>query len=299
MEAIRESAEHHFLTTLGALKTTSKGWVVAYFGLSKALAHESFVKTPSDIQGLLSKARIKSDAFLQDLVRKASDLKKGTSYLFLDNDVIMLACPESEADKALIQSIYREMAKEIRADFSYTGLLEGKFYKYQKIADEKMLTAKRFMAYETMSDENKISSIAVRRERREDPQVLIVEDDRFMVSYTANILSKDYDLILCRSGEEGIAAYIENAPDIVFLDIHLPGLDGHETLRAIRAVDPAAFVVILSVDSVGTNITRATGGGAHSFLKKPFSKERLINAVKSSPYIGGGGIVSDVDSSPH
>jgi DNA-binding response OmpR family regulator len=116
---------------------------------------------------------------------------------------------------------------------------------------------------------------------------MIVEDDRFTASYAANILSKEYELSVCRTGEEGIIAYIEHAPDIVFLDIHLPGLNGHDTLRAIKAADPKAFVVMLSVDTAKTSIVESTQSGAHSFLKKPFSKERLLNTVKASPYVRG------------
>jgi DNA-binding NtrC family response regulator len=59
-------------------------------------------------------------------------------------------------------------------------------------------------------------------------------------------------------------------------DIHLPGLDGHETLNAIRKADPAAYVVMLSVDAVKTNIVEASKGGASGFLKKPFTKDRMI-----------------------
>jgi two-component system chemotaxis response regulator CheY len=155
------------------------------------------------------------------------------------------------------------------------------------MADRKLLSARRFEAYRAMSDVHKVSSIAVRRERHLNPRVLIIEDDRFTAVYATNILSKEYDLTVCRTGEEGLAAYIEQAPDIVFLDVHMPGLSGHETLAGIKAVDPKAFVVMLSADTMKTNIVQAADGGAKNFLKKPFSKERLLNTVKNSPYVRG------------
>ena len=85
-----------------------------------------------------------------------------------------------------------------------------------------------------MADSNKVASIDIRRDRHEDPVVMMVEDDRFTATYAANIISKDFDLILAKSGEEAIALYIEHCPDIVFLDIHLPGLSGLDTLVAIK-----------------------------------------------------------------
>jgi DNA-binding NtrC family response regulator len=139
-------------------------------------------------------------------------------------------------------------------------------------------------AYQAMTDEAKVSSISLRRDRRKETLVLIVEDDRFTAAYAANILNKDYEIIHAKTGEEAIIAYIEHTPDIVFQDIHLPGLNGHETLNAIKKVDPVAYVVMLSVDTVKTNIVEASKGGASGFLKKPFTKERMIAMVKTSPF---------------
>ena len=97
--------------------------------------------------------------------------------------------------------------------------------------------------------------------------------------------NKEYDVVLAKNGEDAIRLYIEHAPDVVFLDIHLPGLNGQETLRAIRKIDPKSCVFMLSVDTVKENIVNANKDGATGFLKKPFSKERLMVAVKKSPHI--------------
>jgi DNA-binding response OmpR family regulator len=117
--------------------------------------------------------------------------------------------------------------------------------------------------------------------------VLLVEDDRFTASFAANILNKDYDLVHSKTGEDAIIAYVEHAPDIVLLDIHLPGLNGHETLRAIKKADGDAAIIMLSVDTVKQNIVGAAQGGAITFLKKPFSKDRLLAAILKSPHIKG------------
>lgn len=282
MKLIRESAEHHFLTTLEKLKADPKGWLILHFALSKALKHAALIKDPKNIQNVISKARAKSGAFIEELMKKTGEIESGFVYLFSDNDVIVVVRAANEEQKKLVHKVYEEMAQKIPPELSSTGVVISDLSKYQKIADGKLLTASRFEAYYAMSDSNKVSSIPVRRHRRHDPKVLIIEDDRFTAAYTSNILSKDYDLVVARTGEEGVSAYIEHAPDIVFLDIHLPGMNGHETLEAIRAVDSKSFVVMLSVDTEKESIRRATQSGAKSFLKKPFSKERLINTVKTS-----------------
>lgn len=293
MEAVRESAEYHFLTTLDKIKKKPKGWMALHFALSRLLVHGTLVEQPEDIQDNLAKVRIKSEAFMDELLRQASDLSLGIAYLFSDNDVVLLAKMENDEDQKLLKAVYKAMAKQLRADFSSMTNLATDFYSYQKLADQKFLSAKAFEAYYAMSDIHKVESIPIRRQRREDPRVLIVEDDRFTASYTANILSKDYDLTVCRNGEEAITAYIDQAPDIVFLDIHLPGLSGHDTLQAIKAADPTAFVVMLSVDTMKDNIVAASHHGAKNFLKKPFSKERLLNIVKSSPFVRNVNISTD------
>ena len=138
-----------------------------------------------------------------------------------------------------------------------------------------------------MADKHKVSSIMLRREKREHPLVLVIEDDRFTASYTAGILHREYDLVLAKNGEDGLLQYIEHAPDIVFVDIHLPGLTGHQVLKALKIIDPNVFAVMLSVDTVKDNIVQSAAGGANNFLKKPFSKERLLSIVKMSPYVQG------------
>jgi two-component system chemotaxis response regulator CheY len=287
MKLITDSAEHHFLTTLDSLKETPQGWAVYYFAHSKFTDHKGLISQPAAIEKAISAQREKSKIFADELLRATSSLEKGYIYLFTDNDVVMVAHAGKPEQQELAQKIYWEMAKPLPAGFTEMGMLAGGFYNHQKLADHKFLSAKRFEAYHAMTDEHKVTSIFLRRERRDDPKVMIIEDDRFTAAYTANILGHKYDLVIARNGEEGIISYIEHAPDVVFLDIHLPGLNGLETLQAIRAVDPKAYVVMLSVDSAKDSIVQSTANGASKFLKKPFSKQRLLTVVEGSPYVRG------------
>ncbi len=287
MKFINDSAEHHFLTMLDKLKEAPQGWTVYYFALSKFTNHRGLISDPTQMESAIAAQKEKSSAFALDLLKKTQQFENGFIYLFTDNDIVMLLQTPNAEMPELAQKIYWEISKPLPAGYAETSALNGGFYNHQKFADQKFLSAKRFEAYHAMTNENKVSSIFLRRERRDDPKVMVIEDDRFTAAYTSSILSHKYDLVLCRNGEEGIISYIEHAPDIVFLDIHLPGLNGHETLQAIRAIDPKAYVVMLSVDSAMDSIVRATGSGAAKFLKKPFSKQRLLAVVQESPYVRG------------
>lgn len=72
-----------------------------------------------------------------------------------------------------------------------------------------------------------------------------------------------------------MAAYKNHKPNIVFLDIHLPGRNGKEILNDIRAFDENAFVIMLSADSNKDNVVDSVRGGARAFITKPFTRETL------------------------
>ncbi len=284
-ELIDTSAEHHFLTTLSSLQKRPNGWYGLYFSLSKMLNHGDLSSNLETISSKVAAAQRKRDAFLERLSKQMGADFKGFTYAFTDFDVLVLVCAASDQERLKIEAVFKALAAELAKGYAHMSELTSAFRGFEKMADDKILSGRRIAAYCAMADKHKVKSIGARRGRREDPLVMVVEDDRFTMHYASSILSKEYDLISSKNGEDAIGQYIENAPDIVFLDIHLPGLSGHEVLQSILAVDPKAFVVMLSVDSVADNIRKARQLGADKFIKKPFSIERLIETVKHSPYV--------------
>jgi len=285
MTTIRESPEHHFLTNLEKIRPDISGWVGMHFALSRRLDHADLISNPAHIKGKLTKLHTAAEGLAADLEKMGQNLPDATFYLFSDCDIVFLSRPRDEKHRALIKNIYQTAAQKAGAGLGKLSELTKDIYDYQKLADEKLLGARRLAAYESMSDANRVASIPLRRQRRDDALVMVVEDDRFTATFAANILNKEYEMVLAKTGEDAIISYIEHAPDIVFLDIHLPGLSGHETLSAIRAADPETHVVMLSVDTVKENIVNASQGGAAGFLKKPFSKERMMQIVRNSPFV--------------
>lgn len=286
MELIQNSAEHHFLTTLESLGGKPHGWRCLYFSLSKMLNHKELSLEPSKIHDRMAEAEAKRDQFVSSLEKAAGAFNpEGYIYVFADLDVFALLRVNDDAEGENISGLYKEMTASFPEVFSEAGVLSLQLTAYQKFADRKLLSIKKQEAYRVMGDSHKVGSIAARRKRRTEPLVMIVEDDRFTAHYAASLLGREYGLALCGTGEEAITSYIENVPDVILIDIHLPGLSGHEVLEAIRAIDSEAFIVMLSADSVMDNIVRAAENGANKFLKKPFDRVRMIETVRSSPHI--------------
>ena len=111
-------------------------------------------------------------------------------------------------------------------------------------------------------------------------RVLIVDDAPDTLDIIRKLLSYEgYDVITVPTGEEGVKSVEEDKPDVVLLDINLPGIDGTEALRRIRRINPLQCVVMLTAFATVDNAIRALKEGATDFIKKPFENEHLIHIV--------------------
>lgn len=84
-------------------------------------------------------------------------------------------------------------------------------------------------------------------------------------------------------GKTALSQYSEHLPDVVFLDIELPDLDGNEILRKIKARKSDAFVVMISAHSSVDNVKSAVSNGASGFIVKPFSPQKITNILNKYP----------------
>lgn len=134
-------------------------------------------------------------------------------------------------------------------------------------------------------DRDLISSLGMRRELREKPEIMVVEDDAFSQKLVTNALGKHYNLYVTGDGQGAIMNYVNKAPDVLFLDIGLPDINGHEVLEKIFKLDPTAYVVMFSGNGDKKNIMRAIELGAKGFVGKPFTQEKLFQYIEKSPFI--------------
>lgn len=113
--------------------------------------------------------------------------------------------------------------------------------------------------------------------------ILVVDDDTSNLKMANHILSNENMRVSClKSGEDTLNFLKENRPDIILLDIHMPGMDGFETLAAIRQNESTADipVIFLTADDVSSTETRGLREGAMDFIRKPFVPEVLLIRVR-------------------
>ncbi len=284
---IHQSAEHEFLGILETIRQKDDVWLCLHAGLSAQLRHEDVIADLAQTGAKLFQHRRRTEEEAKTLLAACGD-REGHLIQCADGDLCLLMKTGPAHNMADTMTFLGQQATRLGNAVARVHDLSHDIYALQRVAEQRLVGATRMKAYDTLGDTPRVASIKLRRDRRVDTLALIVEDDHFTAAYASNILNKDYELIHAKTGEEGLAAYIEHAPDIAFLDIHLPGMDGHQTLAAIRAADPDAYVVMLSVDTVASNIKTATELGAAGFLKKPFTKERMLAMVQKSPHFKTG-----------
>lgn len=112
-------------------------------------------------------------------------------------------------------------------------------------------------------------------------RVLIVDDAAFMRVFLKNILEDNGFEVIgeAENGQVGIEKYKELKPDIVTMDITMPVLDGIGALRAIKAYDPKATVVIVSAMGQEVLVREAIISGAKAYLVKPFKEEYIVQTL--------------------
>lgn len=112
---------------------------------------------------------------------------------------------------------------------------------------------------------------------------LIVDDSAFMRFHLKRMMDSFENVIASEaaSGTEAIREYGRLKPDIVLLDIVMPGLEGVETVKRICHEDPEARVIMISSVSYKEKVAEAMAAGAKCFLPKPVTTEELRKAIES------------------
>ena len=114
-------------------------------------------------------------------------------------------------------------------------------------------------------------------------RILLVDDAAFMRKVIKDTLSKAgyTDLHEAVDGADAVEKYNSLKPDLVLMDITMPNMDGLEALKAIRAADGNANVVMCSAMGQETMVIDAIRSGAKDFIVKPFTGERVLKTVTS------------------
>ncbi len=112
--------------------------------------------------------------------------------------------------------------------------------------------------------------------------ILIVEDEHAVARGIQYALQQEgYEVAVARSGEEGLEIATHQAPDLVVLDVRLPGMDGFEVLRRLRASGAKMPVLVLTARDDEVDKVIGLELGADDYLTKPFGLRELMSRIKA------------------
>jgi two-component system response regulator AtoC len=113
--------------------------------------------------------------------------------------------------------------------------------------------------------------------------ILVIDDNRLIrQTFKSHLTSEGFDVTLAADGREGVELFQKIEPDLVILDIHLPVIDGIEVLKQIRAIDPNAYVIMITAfDDMKTTVT-AMKLGAFEYICKPIDYDELLLGIRKA-----------------
>jgi DNA-binding NtrC family response regulator len=111
--------------------------------------------------------------------------------------------------------------------------------------------------------------------------ILVVDDDWGQLRTLGGILEDEsYCVALAENGGRAIDLVRERHFDIIFLDIKMPGMDGVQTLKQIKEIDPTSAIVMMTAYSVEEMVKEALREGAYTVVYKPFEPTQVLNVIK-------------------
>lgn len=114
-------------------------------------------------------------------------------------------------------------------------------------------------------------------------KVLIIDDEKQLCELFHTGLTKEgYEVLTALSGPEGIKKVLDSHPDIIFLDLKMPEMDGIETLGHIRNIDKDVVVIILTGYPSMDTALKAYYLNIYDYMTKPFSLEAVKEAIKTA-----------------
>lgn len=290
MIIIEEHADLKFVKVLEALRAEPEASRAIHF----KLAEKPELKTAAkELRPLITEA-----------ITRNLPTFSAQSFLCEDGDIFILAptIPTKEARSTIIEvaGILKTNPDEAFAELyecklhinKMLAFIELKIERRRKLIEaakkkqEEELAAKKRVDILDISGSNTFAQdISNRRKNRAVPEIMIIEDDAFSRKLVENVLAKQFHLTGLGTADVALATYANLAPDILFLDINLPDVTGHELLEKIIRMDPEAYVVMLSGNADKANIMQAMNNGAKGFVAKPFTKEKLFQYIDRCPTI--------------
>lgn len=120
---------------------------------------------------------------------------------------------------------------------------------------------------------------------------LIIDDEQSIRETLSGVFSDEgWATVTAKDGREGLLRFVKDRPDLVLLDVWMPGLDGIEVLQKIKEINRLVPVIIMSGHSTIETAVRATKLGAFDFLEKPLSLDKLLPMLDHAKELHGKGL---------
>lgn len=248
-------------------------------------------------------------AHFLSLFQDVPDFDRAQVFFCEDKDIFILMDGLSRRQfkgfvKRLSDSIRLEMMARIRKLPDLTEIYEMDIHwgRLEKICKEKIEARRAVQEVET--DEQcqlreqearkaalfnmnpcMAATIAERRRKRRQVLVMVADDDQLSRTLFCQVLGHDWCLAAAVNGREALESYVENAPDVLFLDIGLPDMNGHRVLETLFELDKQAYVIMFSGRKDRENVLKALEIGAQGFVAKPFTRAKLIEYIMKSPFV--------------
>jgi two-component system nitrogen regulation response regulator NtrX len=114
-------------------------------------------------------------------------------------------------------------------------------------------------------------------------RILVVDDEAEIRRSVRMILEYEgYDVLEASTGPEGVTLAERESPDLIFLDVKMPGMDGLEALQRIKAANESVPVIIISGHGTVSTAVEATKAGAFDFIEKPLATERVLVTIRNA-----------------
>lgn len=121
-------------------------------------------------------------------------------------------------------------------------------------------------------------------QQMDDPmqKILIVEDVEYNRDLLEQMLEDDYEVVAAVDGETGMEAVLRDRPDLILMDLSLPGIDGWEVTRRIKADDDLRHIPVIAVTAhaMRGDEEKALEAGCDDYLAKPIDEDELLEKIR-------------------
>ena len=288
MEIITENAEKELGNYVTSITQKVGDWLCVHIAFSQfEAAFQAKYKRPQEAfkQHRENTVNLVNSALYQPLKNQ-----EGKIFICTDNDSFaVFKLTDDEILKRLRFLSKEFIGRDLKDVFSVYSLGKKSVDLDKLITKKEKKAALQKMKYaETEHSQPEINfddferRLLTRKHRAKD-YILVIEDDELYSAMIKMGFESYYEIIVATTAKDGALKYVQYAPDMVFLDIHLPDGDGIDLLKQLTELDKEAYIVMLSADSVTDNVVSTNKLGAAGFITKPPTRQKVREYILKCP----------------